>query len=309
MVKSTDATNSAKVLRKWFAMHGLPHVIVSDNGPGFASSEFGEFLKFNGVRHMFTALYHPSSNGQAERMVRTLKDALKVLKGDVETKLCRFLFKYRITPHTSTGRSPAELLLGRQLRSALSLLHPASNAQRVVPEEVTEGKCRKFALDDSVLVRNYGIGDKWVPAIVVSILGEVNYKVLLSDGRIWHRDVDQMVRRHLYHENEDRPTVEPVGAGLPLEDLVVPASQYMPSGDDVRARDELADAVEPWSVPARVPVSSPNVKADPIPVGGPSSSAAPVTGSSVSSGPVATELRRSTRERRPPPKLKDYVKS
>ena len=40
MVKSTDATNSAKVLWKWFAMHGLPHVIMSDNGPGFASSEF-----------------------------------------------------------------------------------------------------------------------------------------------------------------------------------------------------------------------------------------------------------------------------
>ena len=52
-------------------MH-LPHVIVSDNGPGFASSKFGEFLKSNGVRHMFTAPYHPSSNGQADRMVLSL---------------------------------------------------------------------------------------------------------------------------------------------------------------------------------------------------------------------------------------------
>ena len=148
-----------------------------------------------------------------------------------------------------------------------------------------------------------------MPAIVVSILGEVNYKVLLSDGRIWHRHVDQMVRRHLYHENEDIPLVEPVGAGLPLEDLVAPTSRVMPSGYDVRAREELADAVEPWSDPARVPGSSPNVRADPIPVGGPSSFSAPVAGSSVSSGPVATELRRSTRERHPPPKLKDYIKS
>ena len=66
VVKSKDATYSAKVLRKWFAMNGLSHIIVSDNGPSFASSEFGEFLKSNGVRHMFTAPYHPSSNGQAE---------------------------------------------------------------------------------------------------------------------------------------------------------------------------------------------------------------------------------------------------
>ena len=66
VVKSTDAKSSAAVLRRWFSMHGLPKVIVSDNGPGFASDEFDSFLKSNGIRHMFSAPYHPSSNGQAE---------------------------------------------------------------------------------------------------------------------------------------------------------------------------------------------------------------------------------------------------
>lgn len=65
VVRSTDAKSSATVLRRWFAMHGLPKVVVSDNGPGIASEEFNDFLRSNRIRHIFTAPYHPSSNGQA----------------------------------------------------------------------------------------------------------------------------------------------------------------------------------------------------------------------------------------------------
>jgi hypothetical protein len=102
-VRSTDSRNAVDVLRRLFATHGLPRVLVSDNGKGFVSDEFEKFLIENGIKHMVSAPYHPASNGQAERMVRTLKEALKNLKdGDTETQLCKFLFKYRITPHSAT---------------------------------------------------------------------------------------------------------------------------------------------------------------------------------------------------------------
>ena len=79
----------------------------------------------NGIRHVKTAPYHPSSNGQAERAVQVLKEGLKKFpKGTLETRLARFLFHYRLTPHTTTGISPAELLMGRQLRSHLNLFKP-----------------------------------------------------------------------------------------------------------------------------------------------------------------------------------------
>ncbi len=42
----------------------------------------------------------------------------------LEEKLSRFLHKYRITPHSTTGISPSELLMGKKLRSRLDLLYP-----------------------------------------------------------------------------------------------------------------------------------------------------------------------------------------
>ena len=195
-VRSTDAKTTCKILRRLFAVHGLPRVVVSDNGPGFASEEFNVFLQMNGVKHLYSAPYHPSSNGQAERMVRVLKESLKrVPDGDVDTRLSRLLFRYRITPHTLTGQSPSELLLGRRVRSALSLLKP--NLQDSVrgrqEKSVRPGRTRTFEIGDKVLVTNFRGEGRWLPGVVVEIKGTTNYEVQLEDGRVAHRHVDQMV--------------------------------------------------------------------------------------------------------------------
>ena len=90
-------------LRVAFAAHGLPEVIVSDNGSAFTSDEFGEFVKRNGITHITSAPYHPASNGPAERTVQTFKRYMeKQEKGkcSIETLVSRFLFSYRNTPHS-----------------------------------------------------------------------------------------------------------------------------------------------------------------------------------------------------------------
>eukprot|EP00731_Ephydatia_muelleri_P024442 Em0016g713a len=60
-----------------FAYHGLPVLLVTDNGSNFTSQEFETFLKSHGVRHIRTAPYHPASNGLVERAVQTFKTAMK----------------------------------------------------------------------------------------------------------------------------------------------------------------------------------------------------------------------------------------
>ncbi|XP_041379597.1 uncharacterized protein K02A2.6-like [Gigantopelta aegis] len=110
VVPSTSSINTIRVLRTMFATHGLPEVVVTDNGTAFTSGEFQEFLKKNGIQHLRSAPYHPSSNGLAERGVQILKEGLKkITNGDIETRLARLLYHYRITPHSTTGVSPAEL--------------------------------------------------------------------------------------------------------------------------------------------------------------------------------------------------------
>ncbi|KAL6480987.1 hypothetical protein MHYP_G00090670 [Metynnis hypsauchen] len=75
--------------------------------------QFQEFAEKNGIRHITTAPYHPSSNGLAERAVQTFKSLMKKMAGgSIETKMSRALFSYRITPQSTTGKSPAELLNG-----------------------------------------------------------------------------------------------------------------------------------------------------------------------------------------------------
>ena len=59
------------------------------------------------------------------KAVQTFKAAMKKLsKGSLEDRVMQFLFKYRITPQSTTGQSPSDLLFGRRLRSHLNLLHP-----------------------------------------------------------------------------------------------------------------------------------------------------------------------------------------
>ena len=99
-VEAVSAATSAitiEKLRAMFAIHGLPEMLVSDNGSCFTSAEFQQFTR-NGIRHVKVAPYHPASNGLAERAVQTFKEGMKKIKTSVDYHDFCFTTKLLHTP-------------------------------------------------------------------------------------------------------------------------------------------------------------------------------------------------------------------
>ena len=80
-------------LKASLSTHGLPDVLVTDNGPSFKSEGFRQFVSLNGIQHLTSAPYHPASNGLAERAVQTFKNAMKKLSGgSVQDRVNRYSY-------------------------------------------------------------------------------------------------------------------------------------------------------------------------------------------------------------------------
>lgn len=222
VVSSQSSQETIKVLRRLFATFGIPDLMISDNGTPFISSEMQQFFNKNGVRHNTSAPYHPSSNGQAERMVGYTKQVLSSLEeGNVDVQVSRFLFRQHTTPHSVTGKTPAELLMNRNLRTALDKLHP-DNMSKNEPVCFDENFARKFNVGDKVFIKNYSHGPKWIKATIIEVTGPVSYVAETCDGKIARRHVDQ-VRVCMVPEND----LTAIPSRSNAEELIVPPSSSL----------------------------------------------------------------------------------
>ena len=189
---STTAERTIGVLRQLFARFGLPNHIVTDNGPQFAADEFRQFCSNNDIFHTFVAPYHPSSNGQAERFVQTFKSAMQKGKGsELEKTLNQFLLRYRTTPHPKTGKTPSEIMFGRNIKTRLDLLHPKKAIQKEPSENRPTPVNCELKVNDLVWVRNYRGAPRWLPGEITIRLGPLNYKVRVRK-QVWKRHLDQL---------------------------------------------------------------------------------------------------------------------
>ena len=82
------------------------------------------------------------------------------MRGDLEDRLISVLFKYKITPHTTTGETPSLLLMGRIPRNRLSAImanvkqHVTDEQQRQVIDHNKSAKERSFFDGDTVYAMN-----------------------------------------------------------------------------------------------------------------------------------------------------------
>ncbi|XP_065182448.1 uncharacterized protein K02A2.6-like [Sycon ciliatum] len=249
---ATSASTIAK-LRQTFATHGLPLQLVSDNGSVFTSDEFQRFCSANGIKHTRSSPYHPASNGLAERAIQTVKNALQKSVGDsdLESRLYRFLFQYRLTPQSTTGQSPFQLMMGHKPRSRLDLTFPDTSktvfSRQQAAVDRRPAHSSSFCCGDPVSCVNFAGSPKLMDGVLEECLGPATFTVRLPDGRLWKRHSDH-IRPRLPAEEppvaapEQATTAYPavVPSGQPLSHPVwtspVPdsdASELQPSVDSV----------------------------------------------------------------------------
>ncbi|UYV85035.1 K02A2.6-like [Cordylochernes scorpioides] len=151
VVRLTKLSSEAVVdhCKAIFARHGIPDIVISDNGPQFRPSTTSAFTKFAsevGFRHITSSPKHPQSNGQAEAAVKIVKNLMKKNKDPVLA-----LMECRATP-LANGLSPAELLFGRKIRTMVpctsSSLSPKTVDQfKLRGEEEQRKMAQKTAFD------------------------------------------------------------------------------------------------------------------------------------------------------------------
>lgn len=103
-------------LKFTFARHGIPDQLLSDNAPQFSANTFAKFQKEFGFTHITSSPNFPQVTGEVERAVQTVKNVLKKASDPYKA-----LMAYHATPLES-GLSPAELLMGRKIPTAVPIL-------------------------------------------------------------------------------------------------------------------------------------------------------------------------------------------
>ena len=177
ILHSTTAEALISRLDKIFATHGYPEELTTDNGPQFVSNTMETYLLSRGIKHRKVSPYWPRANGEVKRFNRTFEKAIKAahIEGkDWRKEMHTFLMNYRATPHTTTGETPAKLLMGRALRTKVPQLIATAKSP-----EITHARER-----DAIQKQKYKENaDKYLHAAHSTI--SVGDKVLLRQP---HRD-------------------------------------------------------------------------------------------------------------------------
>lgn len=182
LLNSCTSAAVITALKSQFARYGITSVLISDNGPCYSSQDFfKDFTTECDIQHIKSSPGYPKSNGQAERTVRTVKAMLEKAKDPYSA-----LLAHRNTPIDGVNLSPAQMLMGRRLRTTVPQTTEMLIPQRYDPEEVIgklkERQVRQKSYHDksSRLLMPLKEGEtvriqedkKWKPAQVVKQLPE-----------------------------------------------------------------------------------------------------------------------------------------
>jgi len=136
-------------LKKTFSRHGIPEILVTDNGPQFTSDKTKAFLDLHDVYVHYISTYHPASNGEVENRNREICKYLRLL-GEKDHQwdetLYSALWALRTSKNEVTKYSSFELLYGRRDLQPFELSINIEKRNNLESEE--EYWLRKFITHD-----------------------------------------------------------------------------------------------------------------------------------------------------------------
>ena len=146
-------------------------------------------------------------------------------EGSLESRIQRFLFNYRINPHSTTGIFLANLLMNRQPKSKLDLFLP--NLSKRITDVQDKQKqqhdqhvnYQSFDSGDEALARNYKDTKMWLPWEIVEVTGPVSYKVHINkEGKIFCRHQGQLRKGSMVTEQSSQSELST------LDDYIFPST-------------------------------------------------------------------------------------
>jgi hypothetical protein len=185
-------------LRIVFRHFGPPEVLVSDNGTQFTSTEFASLCEEFNITHLRCAPRMPQSNGQAERMIHTIKNSLDVCATTLDVAIAA----YNYTPNSAIGeRTPAEVFLGRTIRTPLDVYRPLEKAADLT--EYQRQMKLQFDKHHGARASNFVVGEEVsielangsrVTGVIDSFIGRAMVQVRVQES-LFTRHLNQLWKR------------------------------------------------------------------------------------------------------------------
>jgi hypothetical protein len=224
---------------------GPPTHLLSDNGVHFLNNVVEQLLLIIKTNHKVTSIYHPQTNGMAERIngviVKTLKKLVDQNQAQWDDLLPAALYSYRIKSHTALKISPYEAIYGQPpslaCQDVLYSVGKSMGFERLVKlwgiravmetdagilkeKNDAQGFSSLYEIGDQVLMidhRRDGKG-KLAPVYLPKVYHVVecykdSYRIMDEQGVVFKHRVNGKSLRKYYHRTENDGIISSVGVG------------------------------------------------------------------------------------------------
>lgn len=186
--KSETVINYTKSI---FSRHGIPSIVISDNGPEFSSRRYKQFAKQWDFLHKTSSPEYPQSNGLVERTIQTIKQSLRKCYDDGSDPYLAMLALR--TSVNSTNSSAAFALMNRNPRTLIPTCENTTNLQPRDQQHKHSVNLPPLQTGDIVRFRDKN-STQWNRMGVV-----VNKHNTAPRSYNIHTDIDTKIRRNRRH--------------------------------------------------------------------------------------------------------------